>query len=88
MEELRDLIAYYEKDGSPLQVMAMSLSARSSLCINPAVASCGSRMEIDSACRARTAGFVRKQNRDSPRPDQEYLVVLFFTIQILVKNYL
>ena len=85
MEELRDLIAYYEKDGSPLQVMAMSLSARSSLCINPAVASCGSRMEIDSACRARTAGFVRKQNRDSPRPDQEYLVVIFLIIRILAE---
>ena len=51
-------------------VMSMSLTARNNLCINNDVAGCGTRTDIDNACRARTANFVRKQNRESPRPGQ------------------
>ena len=69
MEELRDLESYYESEGIKLDLLAMSLSARPNLCINPCVTG-GSRSEVDSQCRARTATFVRKSNKESPRPDQ------------------
>jgi len=69
MEELRDLVAYYESEGIKLDLLAMSLSARPNLCINPCVTG-GNRSEVDNQCRARTATFVRKQNKESPRPDQ------------------
>lgn len=69
MEELRDLVSCYESEGIKLDLLAMSLSARPNLCINPCVTG-GNRSEVDNQCRARTATFVRKQNKESPRPDQ------------------
>ena len=75
MEELRDLVSYYESEGIKLDLLAMSLSARPNLCINPCVTG-GNRSEVDNQCRARTATFVRKQNRESPKPDQLRLVFI------------
>jgi DNA excision repair protein ERCC-2 len=56
LAELRELIAYRDgyltKSGvSPPKFLALGLSSRKNMCINPAVAEEGSRESVDAGCR-------------------------------------
>ena len=66
-EELRDLVKFYNKNGASMDLLSVCLSARQNMCVNNDVLNgCGSRIEVDSECRRRTATFARKAAKMSP----------------------
>ncbi|PIA44816.1 hypothetical protein AQUCO_01700426v1 [Aquilegia coerulea] len=61
LAELRLLHNYQLKHlGDSAKILAIGLSSRKNLCINPNVVSANSRDSVDAACRKRTASWVRE----------------------------
>ncbi|KAF5180044.1 Dna repair helicase xpd [Thalictrum thalictroides] len=61
LAELRLLHNYQLKyRGDSAKILAIGLSSRKNLCINPNVVSANSRDSVDAACRKRTASWVRE----------------------------
>lgn len=68
MGELKVLNKYYEtetKSPDGFGLLAVALSARKNLCINPSVKKIGDGAAIDTGCRKLTASFVRRQHREN-----------------------
>ena len=64
LEELRRLIQYWEKSGTPLKpLLAIGLSARKNMCIHEDVYTQGYGAQVDSACRRLTASWLRDSGR-------------------------
>ncbi|PKU60038.1 DNA repair helicase UVH6 [Dendrobium catenatum] len=63
LAELRVLYSYLPPSSS---LLALGLSSRKNLCINPDVLSASSRDSIDSSCRRLTASWVRALAADRP----------------------
>eukprot|EP00884_Botryococcus_braunii_P019385 jgi/Botrbrau1/612/Bobra.0161s0008.1 len=71
LAELKELIEYRAKyflaaGQSPPPILAMGLSSRKNLCINPDVEDEGSRESVDAKCRQRTASWVRERAGQDP----------------------
>lgn len=63
LQELQDLIAYrtkYFPEGQAPKILALGLSSRKNLCVNPRVSDEGSRESVDAGCRKLTASWVRE----------------------------
>lgn len=76
MEELRNLVQYYEIFNEPLEILAVSLSARKNLCINPDVNQHRLGKIVDGQCLKLTASFVRAKRQSDPSiPCCEYFEV-------------
>jgi len=60
MEELRKLIAFYEKEtGQEQNLVGLALSSRKNLCIHPQVSRERDGRIVDGRCYGLTASFVR-----------------------------
>lgn len=67
LAELRLLHNYQIKHlGESAKILAIGLSSRKNLCINPNVVSASSRDSVDAACRKRTATWVRELAMANP----------------------
>ena len=66
MEEMKVLDKYYanETGASGCGLLAVALSARKNLCIEPSVRKSGDGAAVDSNCRKLTASFVRRKRLD------------------------
>ena len=69
LAELKELIAYRSKyfpeDQAP-KILALGLSSRKNLCINPTVMEEGSRESVDAKCMKLTAPWVRERAAVDP----------------------
>eukprot|EP00798_Chlamydomonas_sp_ICE-L_P026872 gene26872-4481_t len=65
LAELKDLIRYreryFESTGGGPPILAVGLSSRKNLCINPQLTEEGSRESVDAGCRRLTASWVRER---------------------------
>nr|CAG4643731.1 EOG090X01B4 [Lepidurus arcticus] len=60
LEELRNLMTYYEKEsGEPSKFVGVALSSRKNLCIHPEVRKERDGKLVDSKCHSLTASYVR-----------------------------
>uniref|UniRef100_A0A8C5QHE9 General transcription and DNA repair factor IIH helicase subunit XPD n=1 Tax=Leptobrachium leishanense TaxID=445787 RepID=A0A8C5QHE9_9ANUR len=67
VEELRKLIEYTQaQTGEKLNFLALALSSRRNLCINPEVSALRFGKEVDGRCHSLTASFVRAQRQRDP----------------------
>lgn len=66
MEELRNLLQYYEMFNENLDLLAVSLSARKNLCIHPEVSQNRFGKVVDGHCLNLTASFVRAKRLSDP----------------------
>ncbi|XP_053545723.1 general transcription and DNA repair factor IIH helicase subunit XPD [Bombina bombina] len=67
VEELRKLIEYTQSQtGETLNFLALALSSRRNLCINPEVSALRFGKEIDGRCHSLTASFVRTKRQADP----------------------
>ena len=67
LEELRNLLKYYEKEfGEPLQVLGLALSSRKNLCVNPEVYPLRDGKLVDGKCQSLTASYVRARAENDP----------------------
>lgn len=68
MEEIQVLDKYYAKEtgASGCGLLAVALSARKNLCIEPSVRRSGDGATVDSTCRKLTASFVRRRRQEDP----------------------
>ncbi|CAK8693117.1 unnamed protein product [Clavelina lepadiformis] len=67
LEELRRLMDYYEQQvGEAPKILALALSSRKNLCINPQVRSARVGKEVDGRCHALTASHVRIKQKHDP----------------------
>ncbi|XP_018085549.1 general transcription and DNA repair factor IIH helicase subunit XPD isoform X1 [Xenopus laevis] len=67
VEELRKLIEYTQtQTGETLNFLALALSSRRNLCVNPEVSALRFGKEIDGRCHSLTASFVRSQRQRDP----------------------
>ncbi|EUB64599.1 TFIIH basal transcription factor complex helicase subunit [Echinococcus granulosus] len=66
MEEMQVLDKYYAKEtgASGCGLLAVALSARKNLCIEPSVRRSGDGATVDAACRKLTASFVRRRRQE------------------------
>ncbi|KAL1547256.1 DNA helicase [Salvia divinorum] len=73
LAELRFLHGYQVKElGPSAGILALGLSSRKNLCVNPRVVSAENRDSVDAACRKLTASWVRAvaiENPDIPKCD-------------------
>ena len=53
--------------GPAAKILALGLSSRKNLCINPTVVSAENRDSVDAACRKLTASWVRELAAENPR---------------------
>lgn len=65
LAELRLLLGHLPPPARA-SLLALGLSSRKNLCVNPAVLSARSRDSVDAACRRLTASWVRAQAHDAP----------------------
>ena len=68
MEELKKLLAYYEKVGEEIKFVGLCLSSRKNLCLHPEVVKEREGKAVDAKCHSLTASYIRDknlQNRDS-----------------------
>lgn len=80
IDEMMVLDKYYAKETgeSGCGLLAVALSSRKNLCIEPAVRKCGDGSAVDAACRKLTASFVRYQRRtDTSIPGCSFYEVAF-----------
>lgn len=63
LEEMRVLQGYVEQEvgRETARILALGLSSRKNMCVNPAVADEGSRENVDGRCRQLTASWVRER---------------------------
>ncbi|XP_077142489.1 general transcription and DNA repair factor IIH helicase subunit XPD isoform X2 [Ranitomeya variabilis] len=67
VEELRKLTDYIQaQTGEKLNFLALALSSRRNLCVNPEVSALRFGKEIDGRCHSLTASFVRAQKQRDP----------------------
>ncbi|KAL8136693.1 hypothetical protein V2J09_002694 [Rumex salicifolius] len=67
LAELKGLHDYQVSHlGASARILALGLSSRKNLCINPSVISAESRDSVDAACRKRTASWVRSLAAANP----------------------
>ncbi|OWA52467.1 TFIIH basal transcription factor complex helicase XPD subunit [Hypsibius exemplaris] len=67
LEELRNLLKYYEQEtGQPLKFTGLSLSSRKNLCINPDVYPLRDGKAVDGKCQSLTASYVRARASSDP----------------------
>ncbi|CAN1233297.1 General transcription and DNA repair factor IIH helicase subunit XPD [Linum perenne] len=67
LAELKLLHNYQVKHiGPAAKILAIGLSSRKNLCVNPAVSAAENRDSVDAACRKRTASWVRAAAADNP----------------------
>ncbi|KAI1724657.1 helical and beta-bridge domain-containing protein [Ditylenchus destructor] len=67
IEELKHLYNYYRNTtNSPLNLLALAMSARKNLCVNESVSSLRVGTAVDGACQRLTASFVRAKRRLNP----------------------
>ncbi|KAF9619870.1 hypothetical protein IFM89_009652 [Coptis chinensis] len=67
LAELRLLYTYQVKHlGESAQILAIGLSSRKNLCVNPNVVSGSTRDSVDAGCRKRTASWVRELASTNP----------------------
>ena len=63
LEELQRLVEYRKAAGCAEDIVALGLSARKNLCINPAVDMSSRKQSVDSQCHSLTAPWVRDDSR-------------------------
>ena len=66
MEELKKLLAYYEKLGEEVKFVALSLSSRKNLCLHPEVLREREGKAVDAKCHSMTASYIRDQYSQDP----------------------
>lgn len=67
VEELRNLFRYYDcMNNSPPPFLAVALSARKNLCVNPSVSYLRQGAAVDGACQRLTASFMRAKRQMQP----------------------
>lgn len=68
MGEMKVLDQYYKKEtgSNGCGLLAVALSSRKNLCIEPSVRKAGDGETTDANCRKLTASFVRRQRQDNP----------------------
>ncbi|KAL5008591.1 hypothetical protein ScPMuIL_014172 [Solemya velum] len=67
VEELRNLVQYYEKEtGESPNILGLALSSRKNLCINSEVLSEREGKSIDNKCYTMTASFMRMRHKKDP----------------------
>ncbi|GAB6021689.1 General transcription and DNA repair factor IIH helicase subunit XPD [Chamberlinius hualienensis] len=67
LEELRRLIAYYERvTGEKQDILGLALSSRKNLCIHPEVSQSRDGKTVDGRCHALTVSHVRSQAKSNP----------------------
>nr|CAG4651600.1 EOG090X01B4 [Triops cancriformis] len=63
LEELRNLVAFYEKEsGEPNKLVGVALSSRKNLCIHPDVRKEREGKLVDSKCHSLTASYIRARH--------------------------
>lgn len=68
LAELRFLHDYQVKElGPSARILALGLSSRKNLCVNPRVVSAENRDSVDAACRKLTASWVRAMAVENPQ---------------------
>ncbi|VDO06160.1 unnamed protein product [Rodentolepis nana] len=68
MGEMKVLDQYYKSEtgsSNGCGLLAVALSSRKNLCIEPSVKKAGDGVATDSNCRKLTASFIRRQHRDN-----------------------
>ena len=63
---LAELRLLYNHLPASTRLLALGLSSRKNLCINPSVVSSSSRDSVDSACRRLTASWIRSRAAEEP----------------------
>ncbi|ESQ36609.1 hypothetical protein EUTSA_v10006888mg [Eutrema salsugineum] len=67
LAELKLLHEYQVRHlGSQAKILAIGLSSRKNLCVNPKVLAAENRDSVDAACRKRTASWVRALSAENP----------------------
>ena len=66
MEELKQLLAYYEMIGEEVKFVGLSLSSRKNLCLNPSVVREREGKAVDAKCHSLTAPHVRERYSQDP----------------------
>ena len=67
LAELKLLHNYQVKHlGPAAKILAIGLSSRKNLCVNPNVLEANNRDSVDAACRKRTASWVRALSAENP----------------------
>ncbi len=91
IEEMKVLDKYYGKEtGEPgCGLLAVALSARKNLCIEPTVRRAGDGPAVDAACRKLTASFIRNQRQtDSSIPGCSFYEVFFLLCKLTFRNWI
>ena len=66
MEELKKLLAYYEKVGEETKFIGVCLSSRKNLCLNSEVVKEREGKAVDAKCNSLTASYIRDRNAKNP----------------------
>ena len=66
MEELKQLLAYYEKMGEEIKFIGLSLSSRKNLCLHSDVLKEREGKAVDAKCHSMTASYVRERHVQDP----------------------
>lgn len=69
LEELKQLLEYYEKCGEPFDILAVALSSRKNLCIHPGIRGNNNGKQVDGFCHKLTASFVRAKAKTDKAVD-------------------
>ncbi|KAI0210009.1 General transcription and DNA repair factor IIH helicase subunit XPD [Lamellibrachia satsuma] len=74
VEELRNLVEYYEKELSEkLSIVGLALSSRKNMCVHPELSSERDGKVVDAKCHTMTASHIRNQHKhDSSIPVCSY----------------
>ncbi|XP_055956852.1 general transcription and DNA repair factor IIH helicase subunit XPD [Patella vulgata] len=67
VEELRNLMAFYEKEtGQPQEILGLALSSRKNLCVHPEVSQNRDGKTVDGQCHQLTASHIRQRYKHDP----------------------
>lgn len=66
VEELKQLLEYYEKCGEPIKILGLALSSRKNLCIHPEIQGENNGKKVDAFCHKLTASYIRSKHAANP----------------------
>ncbi|CAG2209578.1 ERCC2 [Mytilus edulis] len=66
VEELKNLVKFYEESEEKLQIVGLALSSRKNLCIHPEVSQEREGKSMDGLCHKMTSSFIRVKRKSDP----------------------
>ncbi|CAC5416380.1 ERCC2 [Mytilus coruscus] len=66
VEELKNLVKFYEESEEKLKIVGLALSSRKNLCIHPEVSQEREGKSMDGLCHKMTSSFIRVKRKSDP----------------------